>query len=431
MSATPVAAGPALKAGGRSLSAQPALGILGWIERHVGLTPAGLAVIGVVVAGVGVGRVLQSRGLTLAAYGLLFVVGLSWVLGRRTLEVEATRTELPSRVRPGQHLQAEIELVAGQRLSTLVVEEQVPSAVGLPVRVPVPLLPRGKGVTHTYELQPRHRGVYDIGPLVIEWSDPFGLTRRRQQVAPAQRIIVHPRVEPVLDRIVTRAWEDPPVRPPISKPWPTGFEFYGMREYVHGDDPRRIVWRAVAAHDTYLVRESEQGITDRVAVVFDTGRKYHSPGSFSETFESGVATLASLARTHLRDGLAVSIDTNGGAVGDEFRGRHKLVPLLDRLAELAPEAVDLEAALDRRLARPARHTHNVVITPHLTPAVTRRLRIMIDQGAHLLLVLLLWDDTDPATIHRASLLQCQVVEIQPRVALGRSFGRMVNVAIGA
>ena len=84
MSATPVAAGPALKAGGRSLSAQPALGILGWIERHVGLTPAGLAVIGVVVAGVGVGRVLQSRGLTLAAYGLLFVVGLSWVLGRRT-----------------------------------------------------------------------------------------------------------------------------------------------------------------------------------------------------------------------------------------------------------------------------------------------------------------------------------------------------------
>ena len=430
MSAT-TATDHAARGGGLAMSAQTTLGILGWIERHLGITPAGVAVIAVVIAGVGIGRVLQSRGLTLAAYGLLFVVGLSWVLGRRTLKVEATRTDLPSRVRPGQQLQAEIELVAGQRLSTLVVEEQIPDAVGMSVRVPVPLLPRGKGVTHTYELQPRNRGIYDIGPLVIEWSDPFGLTRRRQVIAPAQRIIVHPRVEPVLDRIVTRAWEDPPVRPPVSKPWPTGFEFYGMREYVHGDDPRRIVWRAVAAHGTYLVRESEQGITDRVAVVFDTGRKYHSPGAVSDTFESGVATVASLARRHLRDGLAVSIDTNSGALGDEFRGRHKLVPLLDRLAELAPESVDLEAALDRRLARPTRQTHNVVITPHLTPAVTRRLRIMIDQGAHLLLVLLLWDDTDPATIHRASLLQCQVVEVQPRVALGRAFRRMVNVAMGA
>lgn len=430
MAATSVA-GSAPSGGGARLSTQPVLGVLGWVERHLGVTPAGVTVIGVVVAGVAVGRVLQSRGLTLAAYGLLFVVGLSWLLGRRTLKVEATRTELPGRVRPGQRIDAEIELTAGQRLSTLVLEEQVPDGVGLSVRVPVPLLPRGRSVTHAYELHPRVRGVYDIGPLVIEWSDPFGLTRRRQQIAPAQRIIVHPRVEPVLDRIVTRAWEDPPIRPPVSKPWPTGFEFYGMREYVHGDDPRRIVWRAVAAHDTYLVRESEQGITDRVGIVFDTGRKYHSPGLPSETFEAGVATLASLTRAHLRDGLAVAIDTNEGALGDEFRGRHRIVSVLDRLAELQPGTTDLEAALDRRLARPTRQTHNVVITPHLTPEVTRRLRVIIDQGAHLLLVLLLWDDTDPATIHRAGLLRCQVVEIQPRVALGRSFGKMVNVAVGA
>ncbi|HEX9890171.1 MAG TPA: DUF58 domain-containing protein, partial [Nitriliruptorales bacterium] len=210
-----------------------------------------------------------------------------------------------------------------------------------------------------------------------------------------------------------------------------GFEFYGMREYVHGDDPRRIVWRAVAAHDKYLVRESEQGITDRVGIVLDTGRKYHSPGPVSETFEAGVATVASLARKHLRDGLAVTLSTNDGQLGDEFRGRHKIVPLLDRLAELEMGSEDLAPALERRLARPTRHTHNVVITPHLSNEVARRLRVMIDQGAHLLLALVLWEDTDPATIHRAGLLKCQVVEIQPRLALARAFRNVVNVAVGA
>lgn len=405
------------------------MGVLAWIERHLGLTPAGVGVIVVVILGFVAGRLLQSRGLFLAVYGMLFAVGLSWVLGRRKLKVEAVRSDLPGRVRPGQVLQAELELTAGQRLTTLVIEEQLPGEVGLPVRIPVPLLPRGKTVSHAYELSPKTRGVYDIGPLVAEWSDPFGLTRRRQPIAKAQRIIVHPRVEPALDRIVTRAWEDPPVRPPISKPWPTGFEFYGMREYSYGDDPRRIVWRAVAQYGTYLVRESEQGITDRINIVLDTDRRYHSPGQVSETFETAVSAVASLARKHLSDGLSVTIDTNGGQLVGDLRGRGKIVPLFDKLAGVKPEPESLTAALDRCLSRMTSHTHNIVVTPHLTADVARRLRIILDKGAHLLLALVLWDDTDPATVHRAGLLHCHVVELQPRVALGRAFGNVVDGAM--
>jgi hypothetical protein len=81
---------------------------------------------------------------------------------------------------------------------------------------------------------------------------------------------VHPRVEQVSDRPLSRQFEDPPIRPPVSKPWPSGFEFYGMREYVPGDDLRRIVWRASARTGKVMVREAEQGITDHVTVVLDT-----------------------------------------------------------------------------------------------------------------------------------------------------------------
>ena len=95
-------------------------------------------------------------------------------------------------------------------------------------------------------MRPSLRGVYQLGPLAAEWTDPFGLARHQQVLTDAVDVIVHPTTEAIFDRPLTRLWEDPPFRPPVSKPWPQGFEFYGMRDYVPGDDPRRIVWTAAA-----------------------------------------------------------------------------------------------------------------------------------------------------------------------------------------
>ena len=43
-----------------------------------------------------------------------------------------------------------------------------------------------------------------------------------------------------------------------------------------------------------------------------------------------------------------------------------------------------------------------------------------------LLVLLLWEDTDSAMIHRAGGLGCNVVELRPGVSLDRTFARVVG-----
>lgn len=396
------------------------------IEARLGLTSAGLGLIAVAIFGIALGREFGNRGMFLAAYGLIFIVGVSWLLGRRKLSVKARRSALPTRVRPGQTVEAEFELTAGQRLSTIVLEEHLHPHLGAPVRVPVPVLGSGKELTHGYSFTPRLRGVYEVGPMVAEWSDPFGLTRRRQVIAEAETVIVHPRVEPVLDRIISRAWEDPPIRPPELKPWPTGFEFYGLRDYVPGDDPRRIVWRKVAQYDRYLVRESEQGITDRVNLIVETDRSVHSPGEVSVTFESAVSVVASLARKHLKDGFSVTIERNSGNVAGNLRGGGKVISLLDQLARLERERAPIISALDLLFASGARGAHNVFITAALSPEVARRLRIIAETSTSLLVVLCLWDDTDPATIHRAGLLGCNVVEIHPGVALGAAFARVAG-----
>ena len=408
-------------------------GLLAAAERRLGLTPAGVAVVALLVPGLVLGRLLASRPVFLLVYGAVGVLVLSRLLARRRLSVDAHRSSLPTRVRQGSTVDVEISVTAQRRLATVVLEESLPEAFGTPVRVPVPLLPSGQTVLHGYRFTARRRGVYTVGPLLAEWSDPFGLTRKRVEIAPAETVIVHPTVEAASDRVTSREWEDPPVRPPQSRPWPSGFEFYGMRDYVAGDDPRRINWLATArtggaADGTgrYLVRESEQGITDRVRLVLDTDRAEHAPVEPSETFERAVQVVAALGVKHLADGFSVAVEAGSGPLTKGLRGSRSRIPLLDRLAEVQRERAPLADVLDRLFLDPQRSTHNVVVTPHLDRETARRIKLLLARGTSVVLVLVLWEDSDPAMIHRAASLGCGVVELKPGASLAATFQHVVG-----
>jgi uncharacterized protein (DUF58 family) len=381
-----------------------------------------------VLLGFAVGRFISSRAMLLLVYGAVVVLVAAYLMGRRRLSVEARRSDLPTRVREGQAVNVELGLTAKRRISTIILEEELPEPLGTSVRIPVPVLPSGDEVHHHYTFSPTRRGIYEVGPLVAVWSDPFGLTKHRMTVCPPTPVIVHPRVEPVLDRIISREWEDPPIRPPVSKPWPTGFEFYGMRDYVAGDDPRRIVWRALAQHGKYLVRESEQGITDRVTVALDTDADSHSPGEASETFELAVRVAASLGSKHLKDGFSVNLEGNSGPLARSLRGQNNQIPLLDRLAGVTREKVKLADEIDRLLTTAQRNAHHVVITPHLSPQVATRLRLLLERGISLVLVVVLWDGSDPLSLHRAGSLGCAVVELNAGTALDLAFRHVLGQA---
>lgn len=409
-----------------------AVRLLDAIERRAGITPSGLTLLAFCLVGFGVGRMLGSRAMYLLVYGALATLGLAWLLGRRSLSVEVERSELPSRVREGQLVDATLEVRAKRRLTTVILEEELPQGFGSPRRVAVPVLAANDGLAHSYTFVPRLRGIYEIGPLVAEWSDPFGLTKRRETLLEAVEIIVHPTVEPVRDRIVSRAWEDPPIRPPVSKPWPTGFEFYGMRDYVPGDDPRRIVWRAAARtldptldDIRYLVWEAEQGITDEINLVLDTGRSVHTPGTRSATFETAVRTAASLGMLHLDSGFSVDLHRNSGPDVENLRGRRKQVVLLDHLAEVEREDVPLRTGLERLFLRHHRSRHNVIITPHLDRPTAAHLRLLLEGGTSILLVLVVHEDSDPMSAHRAGGLGCNVVEIEVGSTLAGAFQHVV------
>lgn len=396
-------------------------------QRRSGITPIGLLGVSLGVLLWVMGYIVAGKTMYLFAYGTLVLILVTYFTGKRHLPLTGERSEVRARAREGEVLGIDLTLHAKRRLSTIVLEEQLPERLGSPVQLPIASLHSGEDIQHSYRLLCKRRGAYKLGPLVARWGDPIGLTQREMVLVPEFELLIHPNIENVSDRPLTRQFEDPPIRPPVSKPWPSGLEFYGMREYKPGDDLRRIVWRAFAKTNVLMVREAEQGITDQITVILDTNRAYHSKEETSESFEAGVRVAASLAVKHLTEGYAVSVETNDGPLTKKLRGPGSQISVLDACARLEIGKQPISKAIMRLVTDPRRDAHNILVTPRLKPEDAAQLRLLINKGVSVLVVALMWDEHASETLNTATALGCQVVELRP----GQSIAAALYTMVGA
>ena len=401
------------------------------ITQKTGLTSSGLIVAAMAVIAWGMARFIGGRPLFIVSYTLMVLLAASYVIGRRPVPLVAVRSESRPRLRVGETLPMSITLTTPRRVSTFVIEETVPTALGEADPLPVAVIEAGDEVDHEYRLTCRRRGLYQLGPLVVRYGDPFGLTRREMTLVEPVEVLVHPAVEDVADRPLTRMFEDPPFRPPVSRPWPSGFEFYGMRRYTPGDDVRRIVWRAYARTGELLVREAEQGITDKVTILLDQDITFHSRGEVSGSFEAAVKTAASVGARDLRDGFSVILEGSTDRLVVPLRGPTSQIAMLDALARVERVKAPLADALSRVLnSGGGGNTHLVVITPRLDATSAARLDLVLQRGTSVLIAALMWGDESAETLARASALGAQVVEIRPNTPLASAFRHSVGAGMG-
>jgi len=398
-------------------------------ERRSGITRAGeVAAVGAVGLWLA-GYIIAGKAMLLVAYGAVLLLVLAYFLAPRRLRLTGERAGLFPRATEGDRLDVEVRLRARRRVSTFLLEERVPERLGDPVRVPITRISGGTEVSHFYSLRAARRGVYKVGPLVAVASDPLGLAQRQTLLCKPFELLVHPRIEFVNDRPLTRQFEDPPIRPPVSKPFPSGVEFYGMREYKPGDDLRRIVWRASARTGKVMVREAEQGITDRITIILDTNRVVHSHDAehLSESFEAGVRAAASLGIRHLREGYEVRCETNAGPLCRPLRGLRTQLTFLDALARLNMGRQPLAQSIMRLLVSPQRNAHNILITPRLGPHEAAQLKLLLNTGVSVLVVALQWDEASADISGMAVGLGAQVVGLRP----GQELASALPTEIGA
>lgn len=240
-----------------------------------------------------------------------------------------------------------------------------------------------------FEFPSPPRSNYAIGPLIVRVRDPFGLYLKEVTFEP-QTLSVMPRPERL-----RRA----NLRPRHVGPWPgmilsrmlgIGTEFYSLREYVAGDDPKKINWKASARNNSLIVNETEAEKVTDVMVVLDTDVTFFGPTE-GEMFERGIEAAASLSVSVLRQGNRVGLVLQGGERGSipaGFGKRHER-RLLYLLAAAKPGRATVSTGyvlnlLARRII-PSR-AQIVIISSLLDPEIKDGLRQLVIAGYSILVV---------------------------------------------
>jgi uncharacterized protein (DUF58 family) len=205
-------------------------------------------------------------------------------------------------------------------------------------------------------------------------------------------------------------------------------EFYGMRRYAPGDDLRKIVWRAYARTGNLLVRESEQGITDKVVLIFDQDAEFHTKGIVSDSFEAACRVAASLGVHHLREGYSLTLEGSTERLVGPLRGPSSAIRLLDTLSRAEPLKGSLSEMMNRLLLSIPRDAHVILITPRLDANAAARLRLLVDRGMSVLVVALMWLDDAVDSLASAAGLGVHVVEVGPNTNTTMAFRREVASA---
>ncbi len=120
-------------------------------------------------------------------------------------------------------------------------------------------------------ITPAVRGVLRLDGPVVSSSFPFGIIRKSLTFGQSSTVLVHP--APVdLPAGIRRALAGAGRGRAHSRPRVgEGTEFFALREYVPGDSPTRIAWRASARSMNLLVRQTTHEEPRAVWVVLDLG----------------------------------------------------------------------------------------------------------------------------------------------------------------
>lgn len=118
----------------------------------------------------------------------------------------------------------------------------------------------------------RERGVYTAGPVTLHVPDPLGLFTHTRGLEVFSEILVLPRMFGVaaLPMEGLRNAMDAGVEVPVRAG--SGSTFMGTREYVPGDDVRRVHWRSSARWDRLVLKEFESVASREITIFLDLSR---------------------------------------------------------------------------------------------------------------------------------------------------------------
>ncbi len=137
------------------------------------------------------------------------------------------------------------------------------------------------------------RGEFDLGPLVLRTSDPFGIFRREIEFEGVEQLLVYPKIEqlPNFASTYIHMVGDSSRRQRLNV---LSTDVSSVREYTDGDPIGRIHWLTTARTGNLMVKQFDQGSAGELWVLFDQ-HKDSQAGEGKESTDEYGATIAASA----------------------------------------------------------------------------------------------------------------------------------------
>jgi uncharacterized protein (DUF58 family) len=307
--------------------------------RRLSFTREGRTVV-LIALGVGFGAINTGNNLLYLLLGWIcsFIIA-SGFLSETTMRGLSVRRRPPPRVFAGQPFLMEISVENTKpKLASFSIEiEDLVGERPLDKKCYFLKIPAGKTQRTSYRHTFSRRGLYVFDGFRVATKFPFGLFRKSRDIDTEGEVLVYPQLVPVA-RPTPRTESAGDAT--ASRLGRRG-DFYGLREYREGDDRRDVHWKSSARTGRMLVREYEDELNRKVAVVVDNALPADVLAAIedganppeADALERAISLAASLAIAYLDAGWSVELIARGLHVPSSA-GKPQAARILKELALL-------------------------------------------------------------------------------------------------
>jgi len=273
---------------------------------------------------------LKSDMLAYAMYALLALLVVSrWLSHSWIGNLEAARTCNRLTAEIGDMVGIHLEVTNAGKIAIpwILLEDMLPPRAiqsrppGLTVEgsnVQLALVRGGKQKTLRYQLHCQRRGYYQLGPVIMETGDLFGLHRRYRVTTEPDFLLVYPKVIPLDGYDLTS-------RRPVGEVTmsyqlfedPTRIR--GVRPFQQGDPLNRIHWHATARTGQIYSKIYEPTTVAGATLLLEFHRDSYDRADEPVRSELAITAAASIANSIQQMGQQVGLVTNGRDAVDRIR----------------------------------------------------------------------------------------------------------------